>query len=138
MRHSASEYPTPLPRLLSSNVLYGPRDHLELFAIVNGLRWFRGWSGELQSALQLDEEMLGIALRRKDPRLELVSLVNRGIDRQIVAEFNVAREDLERMLVLPDTAVPELNAPYLASSPHAIALCFLMWVRWILGYPRKL
>jgi class 3 adenylate cyclase/tetratricopeptide (TPR) repeat protein len=112
-------------------------DDLELFAVINGMRWFYGWRGELRTALQCDEEMLGLALKRNDPRLELVTLVNRGIDRQMVGEFNQSREDLERALVLSDSVPPHLNAPYLATSPRAIALCFLAWGRWTLGYPSQ-
>jgi hypothetical protein len=74
---------------------------VQMFQVLDGLRWFYGWKGDLGSALQLDEEMLGLALFLQDPALEAISLVDRGIDRYVVGEFASAREDLERVLGMP-------------------------------------
>ena len=106
----------------------------QLFQVLDGLRWFYSWRGELESGLKLDEEMLGLALWLKDPVLESVSLVDRGIDRYVVGEFASACEDLERVLVLPEAPRGSFDAPYSYSS-RVLALSFLSWIRWTLGYP---
>jgi len=106
----------------------------QLFRVLDGLRWFYSWKGDLESGLKLDEEMLELAVRRQDPVSEAIALVDRGIDRYVVGEFASARDDLERVLILPDAPLRSLDAPY-SSSPSVIALSFLSWIRWTLGYP---
>ena len=110
------------------------RDPLLAFRPLYGQWLMRWWQLELQTALELSDEMLALAEQAKDPEMLITGNRARGTTLFFLGEFVSAKEHLERALAvfgLHQPLPPELEARRLDS------LSFLYFCLWVLGYPDR-
>jgi predicted ATPase len=110
------------------------RDPALTFRIFHGQWLMRWWKLELNTALELADEILAVAEDVKDPAMLLSGYCARGTTLFFIGEFVPANEHLGKALAVFDlrqTLPEELEARRLDS------LSFLYFSLWGLGYPDR-
>jgi class 3 adenylate cyclase/predicted ATPase len=110
-------------------------DAVQLLPVLRGLRMYYAVRGQLQTALQLGEELFEHAQRTDDPVLLTEAHWVMGATLSWWGELSQARTHLEQGLSLYDPQQYRVYAFRHESDPGVLCLCWLSWVLWFLGYP---
>jgi predicted ATPase len=107
----------------------------QLFEVLCGLRTFHYVGGELFTARELDEQLLGLAQREQDPALFVEAYWALGSTFFQLGEFGAARAHLEQSLTLYDAQHHRSQVFLYGRHPGVFVLSFAALVLWHLGYP---
>jgi class 3 adenylate cyclase/predicted ATPase len=110
-------------------------DTSRLFSILLGLGTFYFASAELQTARDIGEESLRLALRRNDTWRCLQAYLMLGTATLMLGEFTLANECLTQGIVLDTTRPDRSRVPSGTTSPRVSCHHYASFVLWQLGYP---
>ena len=110
-------------------------DTAQLSEVLIGLFGFHGVRGELQAALEMAEQILGLGQREHDVFLLWVAHFGIGFILFFRGELVPARSNFERALALYDPQQHRDRALLNAQDHMVSCLCHLAWSLVILGYP---
>ena len=110
------------------------RDPALTFRIFHGQWLMRWWKLELNTALELADEILAVAEDVKDPAMLMSGNCARGTTLFFIGELVPANEHLEKSLAVFDLRQP---LPEELEARRLDALSFLYFSLWGLGYPDR-
>jgi predicted ATPase len=108
-----------------------------LFSVLLGLRIFYLQRGELETALELGQQLLRLAQYQQDPALLVPAYHSLGAALLWLGEVKAAREQLEWGIALYN---PQQHSPLLLRSAQdygVTLLCYAAMALWALGYPDR-
>ncbi len=108
---------------------------LQFLPVLRGLWNFYLIQGELQTACELGEQVLGLAQGIQDPTLLPEAYRARGTTLFLLGEFVLAREHLEQSMALYDLQAHRSLASLYGFDPGVFGLSWMALVLWFLGYP---
>ena len=108
----------------------------ELFPVMFGLCIFYLGGGDPSQGQELSDQLLVIAEESEDPALIIEAHVMHGLMRFVFGEFLSSRDHFEAVIELYDREQhAELALRYGGFDPGTLALAYMAWVQWMLGYP---
>jgi predicted ATPase len=110
----------------------------QFFLVLLGLCNFYMSQGELQTALELGEQLLSLAQKAHDPELLAVAHRALGVPLGQLGEFTRAHEHFDQGIALYD--LRQYRSPalrYGGYDPVMACLFWSAWVLWHLGYPDR-
>jgi predicted ATPase len=107
------------------------------FEVLRGLRMFYFVRGELQTALELSEQLLALAEQQQDPVYLVEAHFTLGSTLQHRGEFVAAREHQEQGLACYDAQEHRTLAFRYGEDPSVQCLSFAAHTLWYLGYPTQ-
>jgi class 3 adenylate cyclase/predicted ATPase len=107
----------------------------ELFPVLWGLWVLYLMRAEHQTALELAEQLFGLAQRVQDAALVVEACQALGHTRYVLGDFASARELVERGSALYDPHQHRLLAFRHGQDPGMICRCLAAFALWMLGYP---
>jgi predicted ATPase len=110
-------------------------DPAQLFQVLQGLWGFYIVRAELQTALQLAEQLHSIAHTAQDDGFLLEAAGRLGISLFLLGDFVTARGHLEQGMALYDPVQHRSHAFLYGQDPRVACLCHAAWLLWLLGYP---
>jgi class 3 adenylate cyclase/tetratricopeptide (TPR) repeat protein len=105
-----------------------------LFRVLGGLSAFYQTRGDLDSALELGEQLLHLAQNMPTPALLLRAHCALGPTLLWLGKFALAQEHLEQGIALDHAQQRRAHAAFLQDAGVS-CLSYLSWVLWFLGYP---
>jgi predicted ATPase len=112
-------------------------DTPQLFQVLQGLWAFYVVRGELQTALQLSEQLLSLAQRLHNPGLILEGALRLGISLTTLGRCVAAREYFDQAMGLYNPQEHQSHAFLYGQDPQVVCLCQLALGLWSLGYPTQ-
>ena len=110
-------------------------DAPQLFAVIRGLMVYYQLKGQLQTAVQLGEQLLGLAQSRSEPTLRLLAHYQLGAVLFLGGETISAHEHLSQAVATYTPQEHQAFALRYGLDLGASAGWFLAWNLWLLGYP---
>ena len=107
----------------------------QLFPVLFGLRTFHQVRGELLTARELGEQLLGLAQKEQDPAFLVEAYRALGTTFFLLGEFGAAQTHLEQGLTLYDAQRHHSQVFLYSMEPGVFGLSYAAWVLWQLGYP---
>ncbi|MGE0822193.1 MAG: adenylate/guanylate cyclase domain-containing protein [Candidatus Binatia bacterium] len=107
----------------------------QLFSVLFGLAAFRLTRGEIQTARELSEQLLGLALHGRDPALLVAAQNALGETLYHLGEFVLSREHLEHGIALYDSQEHYAFTSVYGADQREQCLCYGAFALWQLGYP---
>jgi predicted ATPase len=110
----------------------------DLFPALWGLCLFRTARGEIQTGLNLAEQLLGLAQRAQDPGLLLQAHHALGRVHGLLGDWAAARNHLEQAIACYDLREHRTHAfLYGGHDPCVSCMCHAALSLWMLGYPEQ-
>jgi predicted ATPase len=109
----------------------------QLFPVLWGLCRFYTTRGELQTARELEDQLLRLAQRQDDPDLLMAAHNALGQTLFYLGEFALARTHLEQGAALYEPQQHRSHALLYVTNPGLFCLTLVSWALWFLGYPEQ-
>jgi predicted ATPase/class 3 adenylate cyclase len=107
----------------------------QLVPVLFGLRTYHHLRGELLTARELGEQLLGLAQQEQDPALLVEAYRALGSTLFHLGEFGAAQAHLEQAMTLYDAQRHRSHGFLSNIEPGVIGLIYQAWALWHLGYP---
>jgi class 3 adenylate cyclase/predicted ATPase len=106
-----------------------------LFKVLHGLMRFHFIRAELQTARDLEEQLLALAQRAGDPTLLLEAQRPLGVTLWYLGEFTAALEHIEEAIAHYDPEKDRARAIVYGQDPGVVCRSYAAFSLWVLGYP---